>query len=132
MLFRSRSYPGQDSGFVFLDCRLEAAEGVANVYLGRPWRPYATVAYLNTWMGPHILAAGWREWHPGETDSLPAASYAEYRSSGPGANASQREPHARQLTPQQAERLSPRVFLRGSDGWNPRVKRTGDAERSSR
>jgi polygalacturonase len=40
------------------------------VYLGRPWRPYATVVYLNTEMGSHIDPAGWREWHPGETHSL--------------------------------------------------------------
>ena len=116
---QSKSYAAQDSGFVFHDCRLEAAPGVGNVYLGRPWRPYATVVYLNTWMDAHILPAGWREWHPGETDSLPTASYAEFQSSGPGAEPSRREPHASQLTPQQADKFEPESFLRGSDGWNP-------------
>jgi polygalacturonase len=116
---QSKSYAAQDSGFVFVDCRLEAALGVGNVYLGRPWRAYATVVYLNTWMDAQIVPAGWREWHPGETDYLPTASYAEYQSSGPGAAASQRDPHASQLTRQRAERFEPRVFLRGSDGWDP-------------
>ena len=116
---QSKSYPGQDSGFVFVDCRLEAAPGVGNVYLGRPWRAYATVVYLNTWMDEQILGAGWREWHPGETDYLPTASYAEYRSSGPGGKYSQREAHARQLTGQQAAAFKPQHFLRGSDGWDP-------------
>ena len=116
---QSRSYAGQDSGFVFLDCRLEAAPGVGNVYLGRPWRAYSTVVYLNTWMDAQILPAGWREWHPGETDYLPTSTYAEYRSSGPGANQSQREPHSRRLTGEQAGKFAPRVFVRGSDGWNP-------------
>ena len=116
---QSRSYTGQDSGFVFRDCRLEAAPGVGNVYLGRPWRPYATVIYLNTWMDAHIVPAGWREWHPGETDSLPTASYAEFQSSGPGADPSKRESHASQLTPQQADKFEPENFLRGTDGWNP-------------
>jgi polygalacturonase len=118
---QSKSYAAQDSGFVFHDCRLEADPGVGSVYLARPWRPYATVVYLNTWMGPHIVPAGWREWHPGETDYLPTTFYAEYQSSGPGANHLLREPHSSQLTPQQAERFEPEDFLRGSDGWNPIV-----------
>ena len=116
---QSKSYAGQDSGFVFHDCRLEVASGVGNVYLGRPWRPYATVVYLNTWMDSHIVPAGWREWHPGETDSLPTAFYAEYRSSGPGADPARREPHASQLTQEEAQRFEPESFLRGRDGWNP-------------
>ncbi|HEY6456544.1 MAG TPA: pectinesterase family protein [Steroidobacteraceae bacterium] len=122
---QSKSYVGQDSGFVFRDCRLEAAPGVGNVYLGRPWRRYATVVYLNTWMDAQILPAGWREWHPGETDYLPTASYAEYHSSGPGAAPRRREPYARQLTRQQAQQYAPQVFLRGSDDWNPSAIRKG-------
>src|SRR5581483_11243092 len=109
---QSKSYPGQDSGFVFRDCRLVAAPDVDNVYLGRPWRPYATVVYLNTWMDAHIVPQGWREWHPGETDSLPTATYAEFQSSGPGADPSKRETHAGQLTPQQAAPFEPENFLR--------------------
>jgi hypothetical protein len=70
-------------------------------------------------MDVHILPAGWREWHPGKTDYLPTAFYAEYQSSGPGADALQREPRSSQLTSQQAEKFEPQDFLRGSDGWNP-------------
>jgi polygalacturonase len=116
---QGKSYSGQDSGYVFHDCRLEAEPDVENVYLGRPWRPYATVIYLSTWMGPHIVPAGWREWHPGETDYLPTAFYAEYQSSGPGAGSSQRESHAHQLGAEHAEKFEPMAFLRGGDGWNP-------------
>jgi polygalacturonase len=116
---QSKSYAGQDSAFVFHDCRLVAAPGVENVYLGRPWRPYATVVFLNTWMDAQIVPAGWREWHPGETDYLPTVSYAEYHSSGPGADDLLREPHSSQLSRQQAEKFEPQDFLRGSDGWNP-------------
>lgn len=116
---QSKSYPLQDSGFVFHDCRLTADPDVSNVYLGRPWRPYATVVYLNTWMGKQIVPAGWREWHPGQTHSLATAFYAEYHSTGPGANPSQREPHSKQLTKKQAQKYEPQNFLRGSDGWNP-------------
>jgi polygalacturonase len=116
---QSKSYLGQDSGFVFHHSRLEADAGVANVFLGRPWRPYATVVYMDSWMGAHILPEGWREWHPGETDYLPTAFFAEYHSSGPGADSSKREPHAIQLTREQAQKFEAENFLRGSDGWNP-------------
>jgi polygalacturonase len=116
---QSKSYAAQDSGFVFRDCRLEAAPGVGNVYLGRPWRSYATVVYLDTWMNAHIVPAGWREWHPGETDYLPTAFYAEAQSAGPGATPLLREPRARQLVEQQAEKFAPESFLRGGDGWDP-------------
>jgi polygalacturonase len=116
---QSKSYAAQDSGFVFRDCRLEAEPGVGNVYLARPWRPYATVVYLSTWMDAHIVPAGWREWHPGETDYLPTAFYAEYQSSGPGADPLLREPHSIQLTSPQAEKFEPEQYLRGADGWNP-------------
>ena len=116
---QSKSYAGQDSGFVFQDCRILADPGVDNVYLGRPWRAYAKVVYLNTWMDAHIVPEGWREWHPGETNYLPTAFYAEYRSSGPGAAQSRRQPRAIQLTHTQAVAFEPREFLRGHDGWNP-------------
>jgi len=116
---QSKSYAGQDSGFVFQDCRVLAAPGVGNVYLGRPWRAYAKVVYLNTWMDAHIAPEGWREWHPGETNYLPTAFYAEYRSRGPGAAQSRRQPHAIQLTHTQAVAFEPKEFLRGNDHWNP-------------
>jgi polygalacturonase len=116
---QSKSYAAQDSGFVFQECRILADPGVYNVYLGRPWRAYAKVVYLNTWMDAHIVPEGWREWHPGETDYLPTAFYAEYRSSGPGAAQSRRQPHAIQLTHTQSVAFAPKEFLRGSDGWNP-------------
>jgi hypothetical protein len=70
-------------------------------------------------MDAHIVPAGWREWHPGETDSLPTVAYAEFESKGPGANYLLREPRSTQLTPAQAQKFEPQEFLRGSDGWNP-------------
>jgi pectin methylesterase-like acyl-CoA thioesterase len=93
------------------------------IYLGRPWRPYATVIFLNTEMGSHIDPAGWREWHPGETHSLDTAFYAEYNSTGPGAHPAERDPHTRFLTPQQAQTYLTANFLGGPDNWNP-VKKT--------
>ncbi len=117
---QSKHYPDQDSGFVIDHCKLTADPGVTgNVYLGRPWRPYATVIYLHTEMDDKIDPAGWREWHPGDTHSLDTAFYAEFDSSGPGAHHDERDPHTHFLTPDQAKQYEPQVFLRGADNWNP-------------
>jgi polygalacturonase len=107
----------QDSTYVFNHCKLTAEPGVANVWLGRPWRPYASVVFLNTEMGAHIAAAGWREWHPGETKYLDTVFYAEFNSTGPGAHPNDRDPHTKKLTPEEAARYETRRFLAGKDNW---------------
>jgi polygalacturonase len=118
---QAKHYPEEDSGFVFNHCKLTADPDVTgNVYLGRPWRPYATVVFLDTEMDDRIDPAGWREWHPGETHSMDTVFYAESGSTGPGAHHAERDPHTKFLTPEQARQFDPAVFLRGSDHWNPR------------
>jgi polygalacturonase len=119
---QSRHYPGEDSGYVFNQCTLtgNAAE-TGDVYLGRPWRPYATVIFLHTWMGAYIDPAGWREWSPGKTHSLDTAYYAEFDSRGPGGSPKARDPHTHLMNAQQAEPFEPMRFLAGADNWNPRA-----------
>ena len=117
---QSKHYPEQDSGYVLNRCKLTADPGVTeNIFLGRPWRLYATVIYLHTEMGNKIDPAGWREWHPGETHSLDTAYSAEFDSTGSGAHAGERDAHTHMLTPEQAKQYEPQVFLRGKDNWNP-------------
>ena len=117
---QAKHYPAEDSAFVFDHCKLTAeAAAEGPIYLGRPWRPYSTVIFLNTEMGAHIDPSGWREWHPGETHSLDTSFYAEYGSTGPGAHASGRDPHTHFLSQEEIRKYEPRVFLRGSDGWDP-------------
>lgn len=116
---QSNTRPGQDAGYVFNRCRLTADKGAGQVYLGRPWRDYSTVIYMNTWMGAHIVPAGWSDWKSAPAPRLPTATYAEFNSSGPGANAKAREPYARQLTATEAKKYETRAYLAGSDGWNP-------------
>jgi polygalacturonase len=117
---QSKHYAGEDSGFVLNRCKLTADAGVTkSVYLGRPWRPYASVVYIDTEMGAHIDTAGWREWHPGETHSLDTAFYAEFGSTGAGAHAGERDPHAKILSVEEVKKYEPAAFLRGADNWNP-------------
>jgi pectinesterase len=79
---------GKPFGFVFLNCKLTASEDVKKVYLGRPWRIYAKVAFLNCEMGDFICPEGWHNWSKPESEKL--VVYAEYKNSGPGAQTTQR------------------------------------------
>ena len=114
-----RNDPNEDSGYVFDHCRLTASPGAGAVFLGRPWRDYARVTFLNTTMGPHIQPAGWSEWHKGETERLKTATYQEFNSTGPGANSAAREPYSHQLTAAEAAQYAPATYLAGADHWNP-------------
>ena len=120
---QGKSPPNEDSAYVFNHCKLTAEPGVTDVYLGRPWRPYAAVVFLNTEMGAHIAPAGWHEWHAGETRYLDTAYYAEYNSSGPGAHPRERDPHTKLLTAAEAAKYETKRFLAGADGWDPTAPR---------
>lgn len=87
-------------GYVFENCRLLAGEGVEKVYLGRPWRPYASTVFVNCYMDSHIVPTGWHNWNDPANEQT--ARYGEYGSTGPGANAEQRASWAHQLTPEEA------------------------------
>ena len=116
---QSNTRPNQDAGYVFNHCTLTAEPGVTNVYLGRPWRDYSTVIFMNTKIGSHIMPAGWSAWQGSPTDRLKTATYAEYNSSGLGANPSAREPLSKQLTKDEAKKYETKVYLAGTDGWDP-------------
>ncbi len=120
---QGKQFASEDSMYVFSHCKLTAEPGVTDVYLGRPWRPYASVVFLNTEMGAHIAPAGWHEWHAGETHYLDTAYYAEYNSSGPGAHAGERDPHTKLLTEGEAAKYATKRFLAGADGWDPTARR---------
>jgi pectinesterase len=116
---QSNTRAGQDAGYVFNHVKLTADDGSGPVYLGRPWRDYSTVVFMNTEMGAHIQPAGWSEWKGAPTQRLETATYAEFNSSGPGANAKAREPLSKQLTAEEAKKYETREYLKGADGWDP-------------
>ncbi|MGD1277538.1 MAG: pectinesterase family protein [Tepidisphaeraceae bacterium] len=108
-------------GYVFMNCKLTAREGVkdGSVYLGRPWREYANVIYLNCEMGPQINAAGWSEWKSAP-ERIKTAYNAEYGSTGPGATIEERAPWSHQLTADQAKAITVQSVLGGEDHWDPK------------
>jgi pectin methylesterase-like acyl-CoA thioesterase len=116
---QSKNSPDEDSAYVFDHCVLTADKAASGIALGRAWRPYATVVYLYTDMEAPVMKGGWREWTPGKTNTLPTAYYAEYRSTGPGADPTGREPYSYQLTDQQARQWTVNAFFKGDTAWLP-------------
>lgn len=116
---QSKSRPEEDSAYVFDHCILTADKHARDISLGRAWRPYATVVFLNTAMNASVIAEGWREWTPGKTDTLKTAYYAEYNSTGIGASPTTREPYSRQLRDAEAKTWSAEAFFAGDVGWLP-------------
>lgn len=108
---QSKATPEEDSAYVFEHCTLTADPAAQGISLGRAWRAYATVIFLNTKMEAAVIPEGWREWTPGKTDTLKTATYAEYKSSGPGASPSTREPYSRQLSDKEVEQWSMKRFF---------------------
>lgn len=118
---RSRGYitaastpHGEAFGYVFLDCTITGGEGVRDVYLGRPWRPYAHVAFIRTSIDGSIAAEGWHNW--GQRDRETTSRYEEYASTGDGAAADKRISWSRQLT---SEEVANYRIIRIFGGWHP-------------
>jgi pectin methylesterase-like acyl-CoA thioesterase len=110
----------KESAYIFDHCRLTASpREQGSVSLGRPWRPYATVIFLQTQIEAPVIPAGWTEWARFGVPSLPTVFYAEFESTGPGASAAAREPHSHQLTAAEAAKWAPVRVLAGKDHWNP-------------
>jgi pectin methylesterase-like acyl-CoA thioesterase len=81
---QSRDALGEDSAFVFEDCRLTADPGAHNVSLGRPWRDYASVVFLEPTIEVPLTQGGFTEWTPGKTSKLATTRYALYAPRGKG------------------------------------------------
>lgn len=111
---------GKMYGYVFLNCKLTATADATKVYLGRPWRNYAKTVFVNCDLGGHILPEGWHNWS--KPDAEKTTLYAEYNSTGKGANTTARVAWSHQLTKKEAQNYTLDKILAGVDGWNGAVK----------
>jgi pectinesterase len=135
---QSRTSPDQTTGYVILnskvtsgidptappastDASLAGARSIASakgtIGLGRPWRPYSRVIYINTELPADLNPAGWNNWNNPANEKT--AYYAESNSTGPGANPADRVPWSHQLAPSEAKQFQPATFLSGKDHWDP-------------
>ncbi|CAN5805489.1 pectinesterase family protein [soil metagenome] len=105
----------QRYGFVFVNGRITSPPGV-KTYLGRPWRDYAQVTFLNTTMSDAVRAEGWHNWDKPEREKT--TRYYESGSTGPGA-AGPRVPWTKPISAADASAVSAFSVLSGTDGWDP-------------
>lgn len=112
--------PRQPFGYVFLNCKLTGDAGPRSVYLGRPWRDYAKVAFVNCIMGEQIIPEGWHNWDKPEREKT--VNFVEALSQGPGANESARVKWSKILSLEEAEKYTIANILSGTDSWDPRTR----------
>ena len=118
------TFEGQKYGYVFVECRLTADEGIDKCYLGRPWGAYAKTVFIKCELGKHILPEGWHNWEKeGKPNTEKNSYYAEYQNYGPGAyGKDKRVKWSYQLSAKQAaEYTFEKVMYQANDGivWNP-------------
>jgi pectinesterase len=133
---QSRTAPDQTTGYVIVNSKVtssivhdappmdaatpgaqSSASAHGTIGLGRPWRPYSRVIYINTELPADLAPAGWNNWNNPANEKT--AYYAESNSTGPGANTSVRVPWSHQLTPAETKQYLPATFLAGPDHWSP-------------
>lgn len=107
---------GAAFGFVFIQCKLTADNGVEKVYLGRPWRYYAKTAFIQCYMDAHIRPSGWNDWN--KPESHHKTLYAEYQSTGPGAAPNQRVKWSHQLSQKDAQKYTLNTILKSANDNN--------------
>jgi pectin methylesterase-like acyl-CoA thioesterase/lysophospholipase L1-like esterase len=108
--------PESAFGFVFHRSRVRVAEG-EQAYLGRPWRDHAATIFMNSELGAGIRPAGWHNWDRPWSEST--SRFSEYHNTGAGADRAARVPWSRELTTEEADRITPAAVFEGGGGWDP-------------
>lgn len=99
-------------GYVFYKCKI-SGENPNSFYLGRPWRPYGKVAFIECEMSDVIKPEGWNNW--GKASNEQTASFMEYKNIGKGGNLlNKRVSWAKTLTKKEAENMTKENVL-GAD-----------------
>jgi pectinesterase len=112
---QSRVRPDEDSGYLFLHCTVTADPAVQSLLLGRPWRAYSRVVWIDTDFRAKLDPRAWIEWG----GRLGTSDYEEYGSHGEPGDIAQRADPSRQLTAAEAAQDTIRNWLAGDDNWNP-------------
>ncbi|MEO7530911.1 MAG: pectinesterase family protein [Sediminibacterium sp.] len=101
-------------GYVFRKCWLVSDTGLNKVSLGRPWRPYASVAYIECKIEVHIIPAGWDNWKNPQNEKT--VRYFEYRNIGPGADTTARVAWSHQLSGEEVKQYTMKNIF---NSWQP-------------
>jgi pectinesterase len=112
-------------GYVFNKCTITGA-GTATTDLGRPWQPYASVAYINSSLSGVIKLTGWNDW--GNTANDATARFGEYNNTGAGSSMTSRPSWVKRITASEAASYTVLNVMKGTyaspqviDNWNPQT-----------
>jgi pectinesterase len=103
-------------GYVLLYCNISGDATDNSFHLGRPWRPYAKVVYLNCSLSKVVKDLGWDNWRNAENEKT--AYYAEYKNTGAGNQPDKRATWSHQLTDDEAKLYTKKMVL---NGWEPKM-----------
>ena len=106
-------------GYVFDRCRITSDAPAGSVILGRPWRPFGATIFLNCEMADCIEPRGWDNWGAANEKT---ARYSEFGSTGPGGAVEKRAGWTKQLTADEAGKITVKSVLGGTDGWDPEAE----------
>lgn len=68
-------------GYVFKNCQVLGLNEVSGISMGRPWKPFCKVVFMDSYFGEQMNAEGWLTWS-GNTHET--AFYAVHNNRGPG------------------------------------------------
>lgn len=106
----------KEFGYIFNECILTGDSSLHNVSLGRPWRPFAHVVYMNSYIGQHIKPEGWSNWN--NTNNYETTRYSEYKNYGPSSDPAKRIKWSKQLP---EEKVKKYTIVNVLNGWNPSI-----------
>ena len=101
-------------GYIFLRCRVSSDAPDGSFYLGRPWRPFAKVVFIDSDLSRVINPEGWNNW--GKESNEKTAYYAEYKNRGAGFKPEHRVSWSHQLTDEEVKEYTIEKIFRG---WIP-------------
>ncbi|MDR2806105.1 MAG: pectin esterase, partial [Dysgonamonadaceae bacterium] len=104
-------------GYIFNRCTITIANGITNVYLGRPWRAFAMTLFMNCFLPEEICPEGWDNWRNEANEKT--ARYKEYNNSGKGAETGDRVKWAETLSAEAAAVYTLENVMKGCDNWRP-------------
>lgn len=108
---------GIEYGYIFNHCKITLAEGVSDLYLGRPWRAHAMTLFMNSELPEGIHPKGWHNW--GKPENEKTVRYMEYNNRGAGAQTAQRLPWVKILTKKEASKYTLANAMKACDAWEP-------------
>ncbi|KAF6174708.1 hypothetical protein GIB67_008763 [Kingdonia uniflora] len=121
---QGRTDPNENTGISIHNSKILATSdlGSTPTYLGRPWKQYSRTVYLKSFIGSHIVPAGWLEWSG--NFALNTLYYGEYLNTGPGAATAKRvkwKGYHVITSATEASKFSVGSFIAGSS-WLPSTK----------